>query len=73
MTHVSYAKSTNQLPEGIAIELHGRYEQALKQLANLTASIERKIQERGKAKPGSSIVKESHVDYVAEVGEGEPD
>jgi four helix bundle protein len=71
LTHLSYAQSTNQVPEGIVIELHGRYEQALKQLANLTASIERKIRERGKAKPGSSIVKESNIDYVAEIEETE--
>jgi four helix bundle protein len=63
MTHISYAQSTNQLSEDIAIELHGRYEQALRQLANLTASIERKIRERGKAKPGS-LLKESKAGYV---------
>jgi hypothetical protein len=50
-----------------------RSEQALKQLANLTASIERKIRERGKAKPGSSIMKESNVDYVADTEQRESD
>ncbi len=63
MTHVSYSQSTDQLSEDIASELHGRYEEALKQLANLAGSIERKIRERGKAKPGSSL-KESKAGYV---------
>ncbi len=64
MTHVSYAQSTNQLSEDIAIKLRGQYEEALKQLANLAASIERKIRERGKAKPGS-LLKESKAGYAA--------
>ncbi len=63
MTHVSYAQSTGQLPEDIATELHARYGEALMQLANVAASIERKIRDRGKAKPGSSV-KESRAGYV---------
>ncbi|MGA2602937.1 MAG: four helix bundle protein [Verrucomicrobiia bacterium] len=63
MTHLSYAQSTNQLPEDIALKLHGRYEQALMQLANLTASIERKIRDRGKTKSGP-LLKESKAGYV---------
>ena len=61
--HLEYARAVGQLAAAIANELLPRYESALRQLANLIASIERKIQERGKAKPANYVLKEGEADY----------
>jgi len=63
MTHTQYARDGEQLAEKDAGDLLARYDEALKQLANLIASIERKIQEYGKSKPGSFLAKESGSEY----------
>ena len=57
LTHLRYAMSVKQLPESLGVAIVGRYGEALKQLANLIGSIERKIIQRGKgkAKPDSSL------------------
>ncbi|MBI5317158.1 MAG: four helix bundle protein [Nitrospirae bacterium] len=49
-THLCYAMSVKQLPEAAGRLLTTGYDEALKQLANLIASIERKIRHRGKGK-----------------------
>ncbi len=49
-THLCYAMSVKQLPEIKGRLLTTGYDDGLKQLANLIASIERKIRQRGKAK-----------------------
>ena len=57
MTHVRYAMSIKQLLGEKGLALTEGYDNALTQLANLIASIERKILQRGKAKaerPSSS-------------------
>ena len=56
LTHLRYAMTVKQLPESLGVAIVGRYGEALKQLANLIGSIERKISQRGKgkAKPDSS-------------------
>lgn len=51
ITHLKYGGTVSQLPESAVDGFILRYEDALRQLANLIASIERKIQERGKGKP----------------------
>jgi four helix bundle protein len=51
ITHLQYAIRVNQLSEQIGSALVTKYYGALKQLANLISSIERKINERGKSKP----------------------
>lgn len=61
MTHVRYAQSVNQLQESTASSLITRYEDGCKQLNNLIASIEQKLNDRGKSKPG--FVREPTADY----------
>jgi len=62
ITHLEYARATRQLSEIKVTSLQSRYQDALRQLANITSSIERKIQERGKAKPGA-VLKETEAEY----------
>lgn len=59
MTHLRYARDAKILAAAVVDPLTADYVEALKQLANLTASIERKIQNRGKGKPSAGYVKES--------------
>ena len=63
MTHVNYARDVGALPATTANSLITRYEAAMHQLGNLIASIERKIQSRGKSKPGFTTVKVASGDY----------
>jgi four helix bundle protein len=65
-THLQYAIAVHLLPQQPADDLQARYEAALKQLANLIASIERKIAERGKAKPAAYVLKEAAAGYETE-------
>lgn len=65
MTHISYAQSMGQISKSIAGGLEIQYQEALKQLANVTASIERKIQDRGKGRP-EALLKEPNADYANE-------
>jgi four helix bundle protein len=51
ITHLRYATGVGQLPDQTDEKLVMKYLEALKQLANLIGSIERKINERGKSKP----------------------
>ena len=53
MTHLRYAMKVGQLSDTIGAQMLGGYTEAVKQLAKLIASIERKIQERGKSKGGT--------------------
>ena len=67
VTHVNYAKDVGVLPSGIANSLTARYDEALHELNNLIASIERKIQSRGKSKPGvPGFVREVPDSYEAD-------
>lgn len=50
MTHLRYAMGVKQLSSENGHMLMERYDQALKQLANLIRSIEWKMRDRGKAK-----------------------
>jgi four helix bundle protein len=61
--HLKYGEVVQQLSAETTASLLSRYEEAFRQLANLIASIERKIQERGKGKPGSSVLKEDEAEY----------
>ena len=65
MTHLQYAATVHVVPAEIATTVQSRNEEALGQLANLMASIDRKIQERGKSKPGG-LLKESNAKYASE-------
>ena len=58
-THLAYARDTGVLAAQIADSIVTEYLDGLKQLANLIASIGRKIHERGKGKPSPGLVKES--------------
>jgi hypothetical protein len=58
-THFVYARDTGVLAAEVADPIVTEYIDALRQLANLILSIERKIQERGKGKPSPALVKES--------------
>lgn len=62
MTHIRYAQSVDQLQESTANSLLNRYEEGCKQINNLIGSIEQKLNERGKGKPG--FVKEPTADYL---------
>ena len=68
-THLKYGEAVQQLSAETTASLLNRYEDAFRQLANLIASIERKMQERGKGKPGSDMLKEDEAEY----GEGAED
>jgi four helix bundle protein len=65
LTHLEYGITVRQLEAASVARLLGRYEEALKQLANLIASLERKIQDRGKAKPAAYALREGEVSYRA--------
>jgi four helix bundle protein len=62
-THVSYGKDVGQLSQETAASLLAGYEEALQQLASLIASIERKIEARGKSKPSVGYVREDQDAY----------
>ena len=55
MTHLRYALEIGRLDEDSTAVMLDRYRSALKQLAGLIASIERKIRDRGKSKSFSLI------------------
>ena len=57
MTHLGYAMKVGQLTDTIGTPILNRYTEALRQLGRLISSIERKIEERGKARgrSGTSI------------------
>ena len=63
VTHLKYAVDVDQMPPVVVNELLPRYEDALRQLGALIKSIERKIKERGKAKPGAPKVREESPPY----------
>jgi four helix bundle protein len=65
MTHLQYAATIQVMRAEVVANIQAHYEETLRQLANLMASIDRKIQERGKAKPGG-LLKESNASYAAE-------
>jgi four helix bundle protein len=69
-THLKYGEAVQQLPAETTANLLSRYEEAFRQLANLIASIERKIQERGKGKPGSLVLKEDEAEYAGGAEDG---
>ena len=69
-THLKYGEAVQQLSAETAASLLNRYEDAFRQLANLIASIERKIRERGKGKPGSDMLKEDEAEYGGGAGNG---
>lgn len=62
MTHTRYAHAVDRLPESTAHSLLTQYEEGCKQLNKLIGSVEQKLHERGKGKPGS--VKEPIADYL---------
>ncbi len=69
ITHIRYGIGVGRLGESEAKKVISDYDAALAQLANLIGSIERKIEERGKAKPASCAVREEGFDYVVAPGE----
>ncbi len=68
-THLTYARDTGVLVAAVADPIVTEYLDGLKQLAGLIASIERKIQERGKGKPAPGLIKESTDNYYMTTGE----
>lgn len=62
--HIHYAIDVGQLNKTDVDGILTEYDDGLKQLNNLISSIERKIQERGKAKPVQSIVKDPEEPYT---------
>ena len=65
MTHLQCAAAVHVISGEAATSVQSRYEEALRQLANLMASIDRKIQERVEGKPGG-LLKESNAKYATE-------
>jgi four helix bundle protein len=63
MTHLSYARDVQQLAPTVFDDLDGRYREALRQLNLVIGSIERKIELRGKSKPGA-MLREDEAEYV---------
>jgi len=63
MTHIRYASDVKLLPKSAAESICSRYDDALRQLANLITSIERKIQLKGKSKATVYNVKEGFESY----------
>ena len=66
MTHLTYARDVQQLAPTVFEDLDGRYREALRQLNLLIGSIERKITEKGKGKPGV-LLKEDEADYATDL------
>ena len=66
MAHLTYARDVQQLAPTVFEDLDGRYCEALRQLNLLIGSIERKITEKGKGKPGV-LLKEDEADYVTDL------
>jgi four helix bundle protein len=62
MTHLTYARDVGQLDAETCRGLLERYQDALHQLNLLIGSIERKIAERGKGKPGL-LLREDEAEY----------
>lgn len=60
MTHLRYAVEVAQLSADMATKVLAQYDEALKQLANLIGSIERKIRNRGKSKPVLNSFRSEH-------------
>jgi four helix bundle protein len=63
LLHLRYAKDSGNLADDVHHRLEAQGEDALQQLAAVISSIERKIQERGKAKPGVSLAREEEQNY----------
>jgi four helix bundle protein len=65
--HIAYARDVGQLSDDVSQSLLLGYDDALRQLGGLIASIERKIAERGKSKftaaPGGTAVREDGEEY----------
>lgn len=61
LLHLRYAKDSGNVTDEIHRDLEAKGEEALQQLAAVIGSIERKIQDRGKAKPG--LIKETEGEY----------
>ena len=64
MTHLSYVRDVQQLAPALFEDLDARYREALRQLNLLIGSIERKIESRGKGKPGM-MLREDEAEYFA--------
>jgi four helix bundle protein len=67
--HLQYAVDVRQVTEADGRRLLAGYEEALAQLTLLIWSIERKISDRGEAKP-SSVVREESAHYGGPVSDG---
>ena len=65
LLHLRYARDTGNLTTELVNDLQAKAEDALQQLAAVVASIERKIGERGKTKPGALLIKETDSEYVS--------
>jgi hypothetical protein len=63
MTHLTYARDVQQLAPTVFQNLDVRFREALRQLNLLIGSIERKITEKGKGKPGV-MLREDEAEYV---------
>jgi len=62
--HLRYARDTGNLSDTVFTQFELQSEDGLQQLSGLLASIDRKIQDRGKAKPGAPLVKETESEYL---------
>jgi four helix bundle protein len=65
LLHLRYARDTGNLSDAVLSQFEDKSEDGLQQLTGLLASIERKIADRGKAKPGAIILKEEGGNYVS--------
>jgi hypothetical protein len=63
LPHLHYAGDTGNLAAPLLCELQDKGEDGLHQLAAVVASIEQKIRDRGKAKPGTVLVREDEANY----------
>ena len=64
IAHIRYGLGVKQLDHVVGTGLISEYEDALVQLANLMASIERKMGQYGKTKSNPSTVREVEEEYV---------
>lgn len=62
-THLRYAMDASVLDQAVGAQLLEQYEEGIRQLGNLITSIERKIEERGKARNGVYPAREGKADY----------
>jgi four helix bundle protein len=73
VSHSKYSADVEQMPADVSGDLVARYEDGFRPLGHVIKSIERKIRERGKSKPGFSKIREDTAPYGSEPHDNKPE